>query len=130
MKPFLLRNTLLLVLVFTTLLSCSRKYYASSYFDQQTSHHRVIAVLPAEMVFTGVQPKNLSAENIKQIEEQESRDFQVALYNSILQYANSRRYYTTVNVQDFATTQRLLSDSNISIRDAWYKSDLELAKIL
>lgn len=130
MKPVILRNTLLLLMVFTVTLSCSRKYYATSYFDQQTSHHRVIAVLPAEMVFTGVPPKNLTPENIRQIEEQESRDFQIALYNSILQYANSRRYFTTVNVQDFATTQRLLSDSSISIRDAWYKSDLELTKIL
>lgn len=130
MKPLTLRNTTLLLLVFTALFSCSRKYYATSYFDQQTSHHRVIAVLPAEMVFTGVQPKNLAPETIKQIEEQESRDFQVALYNSILQYANSRRYYTTVNVQDFATTQRLLSDSNISVRDAWSRSDQELTTIL
>jgi hypothetical protein len=117
-------------MVFSTLLSCSRRHYASSYFDQQTANHKLIAVLPAEMVFTGVQPKNMSPENIKQIEEQESRDFQVALYNSILQYANSRRYYTTVNVQDFATTQRLLTDSNVSVRDAWYKSDKELATIL
>jgi hypothetical protein len=130
MKPLVLRNTLLLLMVFTVLLSCSRRHYASSYFDQQTAHHRVIAVLPAEMVFTGVQPKNVSPENIRQIEEQESRDFQVALYNSILQYANSRRYYTTVNVQDFTTTQRLLTDSNISVRDAWHKSDQELTKIL
>jgi hypothetical protein len=130
MKPVIPRNALLLLMAFTAVLSCSRRHYASSHFDQQTAHHRVIAILPAEMVFTGVQPKNMTPENIKQIEEQESRDFQVALYNSILQYANSRRYYTTVNVQDFATTQRLLNDSNISVRDAWNKSDLELTKIL
>lgn len=130
MKPVLLRNTLILFMVFATLLSCSRRYYTNSYFDQQTAHHRVIAVLPAQMVFTGVQPKNLSPENIAMIEEQESRDFQVALYNSILQYANSRRYYTSVNLQDFATTQRLLAENNITIRDAWNKSDQELAKIL
>ncbi len=130
MKPVILRNTLCLVMVFATLLSCSRRYYTNSYFDQQTANHRVIAVLPAQMVFTGVQPKNLTPEAIAQIEEQESRDFQVAMYNSILQYANSRRYFTTVNVQDFATTQRLLSNANISIRDAWTQSDQELAKIL
>ena len=130
MKPVILRNTLILSMVFATVLSCSRKYYTNSYFDQQTAHHRVIAVLPAEMVFTGVQPKNLTPESIAQIEEQESKDFQVALYNSILQYANSRKYYTTVNLQDFSTTQRLLNENNISVRDAWHKSDLELTKIL
>src|SRR5215216_2593313 len=99
MKPNVLRNSLVILMVFTTLLSCSRRHYASSYFDQQTAHHKVIAILPAEMVFTGVQPKNVTPDNIKRMEEQESRDFQVALYNSILQYANSRRYYMAVNVQ-------------------------------
>jgi hypothetical protein len=130
MKPRLLRNAVLLFIVITGLLSCSRRYYTNSFFEQQTANHKVIAVLPAEMVFTGVQPKNLTPEAIAQIEEQESKDFQVAMYNSILYYANSRRYYTRVNVQDFATTQRLLADNNISVRDAWSKSDVELTKIL
>lgn len=130
MKPLQLRNTLVSLLVFTVLLSCSRKTYVTSYFDQQTAHHKVIAVLPAQMVFTGVPPKNMTPENIKALEEQESKDFQVALYNSILQYANSNRYFTRVNLQDFATTLRLLTENNITARDASNKSDVELAKIL
>lgn len=109
---------------------CSRKHYAVSYFDQQTAQHRLIAVLPAEMIFTGIQPKDVNPEDIQKIEETESRMFQNYLFNSILRYANTNRYYTTVGVQDISTTQKLLEDNNISIRDSWREDDKKLAKIL
>jgi hypothetical protein len=110
--------------------ACSRKHYAVSYFDQKTANHRIIAVLPAEMIFTGTQPKDLSPENIAKIEENESRMFQNYLFNSILRYANDRRYYTSVGVQDISTTEKLLEDNSISIRDSWKQDDKKLAKIL
>ncbi|HEV8286532.1 MAG TPA: hypothetical protein VGQ09_19620 [Chitinophagaceae bacterium] len=112
------------------IISCSHKYYTSSLFDQQTAHHKVVAVLPAEMVFTGKQPENLTIEDIAKIEDFESKNFQHALYNSILRYANSRKYYTRINLQDLVMTEKLLQEHNISSRDAWKKDDKELATIL
>lgn len=112
------------------LTACSRKHYAVSYFDQKTASHRIIAVLPAEMIFTGTQPKELSAEDISKIEENESRMFQNYLFNSILRYANDKSYYTAVGVQDISTTEKLLEDNNISIRDSWKQDDRKLAKLL
>jgi hypothetical protein len=131
MKPYLPRtfNVLLIMLLMTTI-SCSRRHYASTLFEQQTAGHKLIAVLPAEMIFTGTQPKNLTQQDIARIEEQESKSFQVALYNSILRYANTRQYMTTVNVQDFVSTQRILEENNIPVRDAWHKDDAQLAKLL
>jgi hypothetical protein len=110
--------------------SCSRKNYTSSYFEQQTANHRIIAILPAEMIFTGTRPKGLTDSAIAKIEEQESIMFQNYLVNGILRYANTQRYYTTIAVQDISTTQKLLEDSNISIRDSWRQDDKKLAKIL
>src|SRR5829696_329453 len=111
--------------------SCgSSKYYTTSLFEQQTANHKVVAVLPAEMVFTGKLPKDLSPEDISSIEETESRSFQHALYNSILRFANNRNYYTRVNLQDLSTTQKLLEEAGISIRDTWKQDDKTLAKIL
>jgi hypothetical protein len=110
--------------------ACSRKHYPVSYFDQQTAHHKLIAVLPAEMIFTGVQPKELTSEDIAKIEENESRIFQSYLVNSILRHANTKRYYTAVGVQDISTTQKLLEDNGISVRDSWKEDDRKLAKIL
>ena len=118
----------LLIIVFA---SCaSHKYYTSSLFDQQTAKHKTIAVLPAEMIFTGTQPKNLSPENIASIEETESIAFQNSLYNSILRHANTKKYYTSVNVQDIGTTQKLLEQNGISVRDSWKEDDKKLTSIL
>lgn len=110
--------------------SCSHRYYTSKLFKQQTQNHHVVAVLPAEMIFTGVQPKNLSADQIEKIEETESLNFQQALYNSILQYANTGKYFTTVNIQDIGATLSSLEDSKISVRESWKEDDKVLCKAL
>jgi hypothetical protein len=112
------------------ILSCSHKYYTSSFFDQQTANHKTVAVLPAEMIFTGKQPENLSTDDLTRMEEFESKNFQQALYNSILRYANSKKYFTRVNLQDLVMTEKLLKEHNISARDAWNKDDKELANLL
>ena len=110
--------------------SCSHKNYTTSFFDQQTANHRIIAVLPAEMIFTGVQPKDVSPEDIAKIEEAESRMFQNYLFSAILRYANSNKYYTAVGFQDISTTQKLLEDNNITVRDSWREDDRKLARLL
>jgi hypothetical protein len=129
MKKFLLY----LSFAFTAIIlfdSCSHKNYTSSYFEQQTVNHRIIAVLPAEMIYTGTQPKNVTPEDIAKIEETESRMFQNYLFSAILKYANSKKYYTAVGLQDISTTQKLLEDNNISIRDSWKQDDVKLAHLL
>jgi hypothetical protein len=112
------------------LFSCSNKYYTANNFAEKTEDHKVVAILPAEVTFSGKQPKNMSPEAIAQAEERESIDFQYALMNSILEHANTKRYITTVNFQDIITTQKMLEQNNISVRDSWRKDDDELAKLL
>src|SRR5215813_10940289 len=124
-----MKKALPLTLSALIIFSCSHKNYVS-YFDQQTANHRVVAVLPAEMIFTGKQPENLTTEDIKKIEETESKNFQYALYNSILRYANSNKYYTRINLQDLVVTQKLLDDHGLSYKDIWQKDDKELTKLL
>lgn len=110
--------------------SCSRKYYTATFFDQQTAQHRVIAVLPSEIILTGKQPEQLSSEQIAKIEEEESRAFQQSLYSNILEHANSRKYYMSVGVQDIHKTIATLNENNISFRDSWKMDDRKLAQLL
>lgn len=127
------RNLPAITITFTVLLflaACSRKHYTNTYFEQQTVHHKIIAILPAEMVFTGTQPNNISPEDLRAIEEAESSIFQNYLFNSILRYANTNRYYMRIGVQDISTTQKLLQDAGISVRDSWKEDDRKLAKLL
>jgi len=128
MKQNLLPGFIAIFILF--LFSCSNKYYTASNFEEKTEKHKVVAILPAEVTLTGKLPKNLSTEDIAKAEERESIDFQYALMNSILNHANTKKYITTVNFQDINTTQKILEQNNISIRDSWKKDDEELAKIL
>jgi len=128
MKKNLLPGFIAIFILF--LFSCSNKYYTASNFEEKTENHRVVAILPAEVTFTGKQPKNLSPDDIAKAEERESVDFQYALMNSILNHANTKKYITTVNFQDINTTLKILEQNNISVRDSWKKGDAELAKLL
>jgi hypothetical protein len=110
--------------------SCSRKNYSNSFFDQQTANHKIIAVLPSEIVFTGKQPKDLSAEQISKMEEEESKAFQMALYGNIMRYANTNKTYMWVGVQDVTKTINTLEENQISIRDSWKMDDKKLATLL
>ena len=115
---------------FLFLFSCSNRSYTASNFEEKTENHKVVAILPAEITFSGKQPKNSTPEAIAQAEERESIDFQYALMNSILRHANTNKYVTTVNFQDINTTLKILEENKISIRDSWKKDDTELAKLL
>ena len=128
MKKNLLTGFIAILLLF--LFSCSNKYYTASNFEEKTEKHKVVAILPAEVTLSGKLPKNLTPEDIAKAEERESIDFQYALMNSILNHANTKKYITTVNFQDINTTQKILEQNNISVRDSWKKNDEELAKIL
>ncbi len=120
----------LFVAIILVSVSCSRKYYTSSFFEQQTAGHRIIAVLPSEIVLTGKQPEQLTPEQIAQIEEEESKAFQLALYSNILQHANSRKYYMSVGVQDVHKTMSVLEENGISLRESWKLDDKKLASLL
>ena len=128
MKKNLLPGFIAIFILF--LFSCSNKYYTASNFEEKTENHRVVAILPAEVTFSGKQPKHLSPDDIAKAEERESIDFQYALMNSILNHANTKKYITTVNFQDINTTLKILEKNNISVRDSWNKDDNELAKLL
>ena len=131
MKTILPFKTFVILLGFFTMLaSCARKNYTASNFDDMTVDHKSVAIIPVEMIFTGKQPKNFTAEQIIEMEETESREFQYALYNSILRHANGRKYFTTINFQDVSTTLKKLQDKQIKIRDSWSMDDKELALTL
>ena len=120
--------TLLFIVVLSY--SCSHKYYTSSWFDQQTANHKVIAVLPSEIVFTGKQPKDVSEEQIAKMEEEESKAFQMSLYSNILRYANNNKTYMFVGVQDVTKTMSTLEENKITVRDSWKMDDKKLASVL
>jgi len=79
-KLMFLSSVVLLVLLMQY---CGGRIYSNPIFIEKTIGHRIIAILPFEMVFTGKQPKKLSPQQIDKIEEVESITFQNSLYHSL-----------------------------------------------
>ena len=120
----------IIALVLISFSACQRKVYTSASFEQQTLDHKKVAILPAQIIFTGKLPKDMRQEDIEAIEERESIAFQHSLYNSILRHANSKKYFTTVNFQHTGSTLQVLEKNNISVRDSWNMNDREIARLL
>lgn len=129
-KNLPLSLTVILLAGSTFFNSCSHRNYTAANFEEKTAEHQTVAILPAEMIFTGKQPKNIDPEKIAAQEERESQEFQYALYNSILRHANTRKYITTINFQDINTTIKKLEEKNISVRDSWTMDDAALTQAL
>ncbi len=122
-------TTLLLIFLGCFVSSCHR-YYTSNSFHQKTAHHKVIAILPPQMVLTGKQPNSVSTSEVAQLEEKESLFFQEELYNRILAKANHGKYVMDVQLQPHKNTLATLSKNNVSIRESWELNDKELASLL
>ncbi len=127
MKNYFIIAIVLLGLIIS---SCNRGYYAPDYHTR-TADHQEIAVLPVYTLLLGNPPRGLSQEDIREIEEVESLAFQRSMARAI-QMADSRRAnrQLVVSIQSINTTNRLLQDNNIDLREAWTADPVKLAEIL
>jgi len=113
-----------------SLISCQANRFVSSNFDSETAKHETIAVLPVEMIMTGNIPDNLSSEDVAELEENESLEFQSSVYSAIIRSTRRGKRPLTVNLQSKQETNTLLKDAGISVRDSWTMNPKELAQIL
>lgn len=110
-------------LVFASCNKSTNKFLSAN-FDEKTRNHKIIAVLPVEMVFMGKQPKDFTPDKIKTIEEAESKSFQESLYGKILSKEPK------VDIQAVEKTNKLLAAKGITIQNSWTMPADELAKVL
>ncbi len=117
--------------VLVLLCSCTAVDYRSSDFVPKTQSHQTIAVLPFEMVFQGKAPANWTAQQIWQIEQEESLAFQSALHDFLLRRSGpDRRARIYIDIQPVQTTNGILADHDIGIVESWSLPAEELAEIL
>jgi hypothetical protein len=121
---------LVLALVFISMSFCTSVRYTNPIFTEKTQDHRIIAVIPFEMIFTGKQPKKLPPQQIDKIEEVESIAFQNSLYHLLSQQQRRLHHPLRIDIQPVQKTNRILDQQGISIRDSWYMDSRELAHIL
>lgn len=125
-----MRISIVLPALFLLLFTSCKQYYTASDFEEKTQSHQTIAILPLEMEFSGVQPRNFTPEIISAIEENESLLFQASFFNKILESTRRGKKQLKVDVQHFSKTRTLLEENNITVRDSWFKDPSKLAEIL
>ncbi len=120
------------LLAFAVMLSaCTTVHYESPRLAEREPTRDTVAVLPFEMVFTGQVPADVSPDEILAIEEAESLAFQHAFYNRLLDRSSvTRKRPILVHLQPIETTNRILSESEIGIRESWDLPAEELAQTL
>jgi len=120
---------LIFVLPLIIFFSCT-PFFISNDFEIQTADHKVIAILPFEMNYTGRIPKDLTKEDLQKVEEAESEAFMISYYNEILRSTKSGKKPIRVKVQNYKNTLQLLEENNISIVGSWNIKTEKLAEIL
>lgn len=121
-------RTLLLILLAG---GCTAVHYESPRLAETPPSQYTVAVLPFEMIFTGKAPKDLTLTDIVRIEEAESLAFQASLYDRLLDRSSaSRRDPILVRIQPIETTNRLLAQGGLGLRETWDAPPQLLARTL
>ncbi len=126
MKKILLFFVSLLIL----LNACGPKIYKSNEFDNVTSKHKIVAILPAE-VSINLRPnaaRKMTAEEMENNRQATGYAIQDKMYSWFLRRSDKFKY--TVKFQDVSKTNSLLKDAGISYADLRDKSKESLAKLL
>ncbi|MBT8219974.1 MAG: hypothetical protein KJP00_09115 [Bacteroidia bacterium] len=123
-------KTLLFVLASALIFIKCTPYYQAIDFADKTSDHQLIAVLPFEMVYTGIKPDKLTDADIKEIEMAESQAFQISFANAVLRSTKAGKKQIRISLQDYQTTNKLLKDNGIDVLSSWNESPEKLAEIL
>jgi len=124
-----MKKVFLLFSIGFLMMSCSRDYYQLKTFKSETKDHETIAILPVQMVFSGVPLLDVTPEDIAALEVAESRAFQSSLFNELYRKrANTTKgpYIKMLTVDE--TNDKILE--TMSIQESWKKTPEEMAKIL
>lgn len=111
MRKVLVLLNLFLLFAFT---GCVCKKYTAPNFDVKTTKHRLIAILPFEIAYTGKQPDNLTAADIDKLRYAEAMAFQKSLYDNILSQTGSGKKDIKIEMQPLEKTNMLLQDSALN----------------
>ncbi|MEJ7778232.1 MAG: hypothetical protein WKF68_01480 [Daejeonella sp.] len=110
----------------------SNVYKDKAFFSKATLSGQTLAVLPAEVSYSGNLPKNWDADRVQKMENEESLKLQQLIHDDFLYHASSKpiRNKWDVRLLDVKLINDRLEKSGISIHDSWRLPSDELAKIL
>lgn len=129
MKPLI---TLILPAILV-LSSCNSNVYKDkSFFSKADLNGQTLAVLPAEVSYTGNLPKNWDEARIIRMENEASSRLQQEVYDDFLYHASDRevRKKYGIKLMDIKVVNDRLEKSGVSLKDSWAMPSEEIAKIV
>jgi len=121
----------LFLLAIIILSSCQRRAaYQNPNFAVETQEHQIIAILPYQMEYTGLLPKDWTPEKEAEVKETESIQFQRSLISQLLQRTRNRKANYRVSFQSANTTNAKLSAANIRLEASHLADPSKLAEAL
>ena len=125
MKKFIIPVCLILFIT-----ACGPKIYKSTEFDDVSSKHKLVAIIPADVTvkLRPNQSKKMSAEELDKNREATAYAIQDKMYSWFLRRSEKFKY--TVKFQDVSKTNSILKDAGLSYKDIRLKSKESMAQIL
>ena len=110
--------------------SCGPKIYKSNEFDDVSSKHKTVAIIPADVTISlrPNQSKRMTAEEMEKNREATAYAIQDKMYSWFLRRSDKFKY--TVSFQDVSKTNAILKDAGLTYTDIRLKSKETIAKLL
>ena len=109
--------------------ACSKEYTLPAYYKLGPKH-KVIAIVPPEVKYTGRVPKDVTTAQVEKIEDAESLAFQKDIYDELIRLSGPGKKDIKIDMQALNKTNQILEAQGISLHDSWKKSPEELCKLL
>ncbi|MBA3673608.1 MAG: membrane lipoprotein lipid attachment site-containing protein, partial [Chitinophagaceae bacterium] len=125
-----MKKLLFPLVAFLALSACSPKIYKSTEFDDVTSKHKIVAILPSDVTIN-LRPNEAKKTSVEQMESNRQSTgyaIQDKMYSWFLRQSDKFKY--TVKFQDVSKTNSLLKDAGISYADLRERSKESIAKLL
>ncbi len=129
MKPLI---TLILPAVLIVSSCNSNVYKDRAFFSKANLSGQTLAVLPAEVTYSGNLPKNWNEARLAKMENEESSRLQQEVYDDFLYHASDRHIRKKYGIKliDIKVVNDRLEKSGISLKDSWAMPSEEIARIV
>jgi len=125
-----MKKLLFPLVAFLAFSACSPKIYKSTEFDDVTSKHKIVAILPSDVTIN-LRPNEAKKTSVEQMEsnrQSTGHAIQDKMHSWFLRQSDKFKY--TVKFQDVSKTNALLKDAGISYTALRDKSKESIAKLL
>ncbi|MEM6395734.1 MAG: hypothetical protein AAF741_05255 [Bacteroidota bacterium] len=109
--------------------SCRQAYVAQN-FEEETTDHSVVAILPYHIEYIGKLPNNWTQEREDQLRAEESVVYQRSLINQVFRRMRFQGRNSRVDLQAVATTNSRLTEAGITLSEAYQRDPEYLASVL